>query len=70
VPRRYRQGIRFEWYRDGERAGDVAAREIVGGREQGYRTSSYTSSPKPGAWRVDLLTDASQLIARSHFVVE
>jgi hypothetical protein len=70
VPRRYRQGIRFEWYRDGERAGNVAAREIVGGREQGYRTSSFTSSPKAGAWRVDLLTDASQLIARRRFVVE
>jgi hypothetical protein len=70
VPRRYRQGIRFEWYRDGERAGNVAAREIVGGREQGYRTSSFTSSPKPGSWRVDLLTDASQLIARRRFVVE
>src|SRR5262252_982314 len=70
VPRRYRQGIRFEWYRDGQQVGDVAAREIVGGREQGYRTSSFTSSPKPGSWRVDLLTDASQLIARKTFVVE
>jgi hypothetical protein len=70
VPRRYRQGIRFEWYRDGERAGNVSTREIVGGRELGYRTSSYTSSPKSGSWRVDLLTDASQLIARRRFVVE
>jgi hypothetical protein len=70
VPRHYRQGIRFEWYRDGERVGNVAAREIVGGREQGFRTSSSTGSPKAGAWRVDLLTDASQLIARRHFVVE
>jgi hypothetical protein len=70
VPKRYRQGIRFEWYRDGEPAGEVAAREIVGGREQGYRTSSSISSPKPGSWRVDLLTDASQLIARRRFIVE
>jgi hypothetical protein len=70
VPKHYRQGIRFEWYRDGEREGDVASREIVGGREQGYRTSSFTSSPKPGAWRVDLLTDSGQLIARRRFVVE
>jgi len=70
VPRHYRQGIRFEWYRDGDRVGNVSAREIVGGREQGYRTSSSTGSPKPGSWRVDLLTDASQLIARRHFVVE
>jgi hypothetical protein len=70
VPRHYRQGIRFEWYRDGEREGDVASREIIGGREHGYRTSSFTSSPQSGSWRVDLLTDAGQLIARRHFVVE
>jgi hypothetical protein len=70
VPSRYRQGIRFEWYRDGQQVGNVSAREIVGGREQGYRTSSFTPSPKPGSWRVDLLTDASQLIARKTFVVE
>jgi hypothetical protein len=70
VPRHYRQGIRFEWYRDGERVGNATAREIIGGREQGFRTSSSTTSPKSGAWRVDLLTDASQLIARRHFVVE
>jgi hypothetical protein len=70
VPRHYRQGIRFEWYRDGEKVGSAGSREIVGGREQGFRTSSSTASPKPGAWRVDLLTDGSQLIARRHFVVE
>jgi hypothetical protein len=69
VPKRYRQGIRFEWYRDGEPAGSFG-REVVGGRDQGYRTSSSVSSPKPGSWRVDLLTDASQLIARRRFTVE
>jgi len=70
VPRHYRQGIRFEWYRDGEQMGSTTAREVVGGREGGYRTSSSTNSPKEGAWRVDLLTDSSQLIARRRFVVE
>jgi hypothetical protein len=70
VPRHYRQGIRFEWYRDGQQVAGGASREIVGGREQGFRTSASTSSPKSGSWRVDLLTDASQLIARKSFVVE
>jgi hypothetical protein len=70
VPRRYRQGIRFEWYRDGEQVRSIAGGEVVGGREGGYRTSSSTASPKSGSWRVDLLTDASQLIARQNFVVE
>jgi hypothetical protein len=70
APSNYRQGIRFEWYRDGERAQQVIAKDIVGGRELGFRTSSFISSPKSGSWRVDLLTDASQLIARKRFVVE
>jgi DUF2914 family protein len=70
VPRRYRQGVRFEWYRDSELVDKSHSREIVGGRERGYRTSSFTSSPKSGSWRVDLVTDASQLIARKRFTVE
>ena len=70
APSHYRQGIRFEWYRDGQRAQQVIAKDIVGGRELGFRTSSFMTSPKSGSWRVDLLTDASQLIARKRFVVE
>ena len=70
APSHYRQGIRYEWYRDGERAQQVVAKDIVGGRELGFRTSSFISSPKSGSWRVDLRTDASQLIARKRFVVE
>ena len=71
VPRRYRQGIRFEWYRDGERAGNVGrardrrwdANRVTGRRRLRRR-------PNRASWRVDLLTDASQLIARRRFVVE
>jgi len=70
LPPRYRQGIRFEWYRDGRAAGHVVAREVVGGREQVFRTSSFTSTPQPGSWRVDLVTDAGQLIGRARFTVE
>jgi hypothetical protein len=70
LPPRYRQGIRFAWYRDGRPAGHVMSREIVGGREQGFRTASSTSAPQAGTWHVDLLTDAEQLIARTSFTVE
>ena len=70
APSNYRQGIRFEWYRDGERSQQVIAKDIVGGRALGFRTSSFITSPKSGSWRVDLLTDASQLIARKRFIVE
>jgi hypothetical protein len=70
APRNYRQGLRFAWYRDGEPAGHIVAKDVVGGREQGFRTSSFTTAPQPGSWRVDLLTDASQLIGRTRFTVE
>jgi hypothetical protein len=70
LPPRYRQGLRFEWFRDGRLAGHVVSREAVGGREQGFRTASFTAAPGPGSWRVDLSTDGGQLIARQRFVVE
>jgi hypothetical protein len=70
VPPRYRQGIRFEWTHEGRAAGHMVAREIVGGREEGYRIASSTNAPAAGSWRVDLLTDGSQLIARERFDVE
>lgn len=69
VPARYRQAVRFEWYRDGEPAGRVVETFVVGGRREGFRTWSSRAAPAPGRWRVDLRTDSSQLIAREFFVV-
>ena len=69
VPARYRQAVRFEWYRDGEPAGRVLETFIVGGRREGFRIWSAHTAPAPGRWRVDLRTDSSQLIARESFVV-
>lgn len=69
VPARYRQSVRFEWYRDGEPAGRVIETFVVGGRREGFRTWSSRAAPAPGRWRVDLRTDSSQLIAREFFVV-
>ncbi|MEK7436101.1 MAG: DUF2914 domain-containing protein [Pseudomonadota bacterium] len=70
APARYRQAIRFEWYRDGEPAGRVLETFVVGGRREGFRTWSSLAAPAPGRWRVDLRTDSSQLVARESFVVQ
>ena len=69
VPERYRQAVRFEWYRDGEPAGRVVETFVVGGRREGFRTWSSRTAPAPGRWRVDLRTDSSQLVARESFIV-
>ena len=69
VPARYRQAVRFEWYRDGEPAGRVIETFVVGGRREGFRTWASRAAPVPGRWHVDLRTDSSQLIARESFVV-
>jgi len=42
---------------------------VVGGRKEGFRTWSYLSAPPPGNWRVDVLTDAGQLICRKSMAV-
>ena len=69
VPARYRQAVRFEWYRDGEPAGRVVETFVVGGRREGFRTWASRPAPAPGRWWVDLRTDSSQLIARESFAV-
>lgn len=42
---------------------------ISGGREGGYRAYSIKSKPKPGNWRVDILTEDGRLVGRIRFVV-
>jgi hypothetical protein len=42
---------------------------ISGGREGGYRAYSIKSQPKPGNWRVDILTEDGRLVGRFRFVV-
>jgi hypothetical protein len=69
VPAGYRQGVRFDWYRDGKPAGRATEVLVVGGRPDGFRTWSLRTAPAPGHWEVDLRTDSSQLIARERFVV-
>ena len=70
VPRRYRQGVRFEWYRDGEPAEQRRRTRDRRGPRAGLPDVVVHVVTKSGSWRVDLVTDASQLIARKRFIVE
>jgi hypothetical protein len=69
LPAIYHQGIRFQWFHEGAAAAPPIATNVVGGRKDGYRTWSYLRAPPPGRWRVDLLTDAGQLICRASVTV-
>lgn len=69
APKRYAESIRFEWFRDGLLISSGFETVIVGGRKEGFRTWGYVSSPRAGAWRVDLVASSGQLLARRRFVV-
>ena len=69
LPVIYRQGINFQWYHQRRAAGGPIPSSVVGGRKEGFRTWSYLSAPAPGDWRVDVLTDAGQLICRQSVAV-
>lgn len=71
LPRRDRQPIAFQWYRDGQPIGPPTRATVEGGRKHGYRTATSRLAPAPGTWRVNLVTgQSSQLIGRSTFVVD
>jgi len=45
-------------------------RPIAGGRDDGYRFSTYKTAPRPGQWRVNILSDDGRAIGRMRFGVE
>jgi hypothetical protein len=47
----------------------VVSFAISGGRDGGYRVYSTKSNLKPGAWRVDIMSDDGLLIGRCNFTV-
>ncbi len=69
LPAVYRQGINFQWFWNGHAAGKPVPSSVVGGRKEGYRTWSYLTAPPAGEWRVDVVTDAGQLICRESTTV-
>jgi hypothetical protein len=69
LPAVYRQGINFQWFFNGRAAGRPVPSSVVGGRKEGYRTWSYLTAPPAGEWRVDVLSDAGQLICRESMAI-
>lgn len=71
LPKRDRQQVTFQWYHEGVPIGSPLHVTVVGGRKEGFRTSTNVAMPAIGSWRVDLLTDrSSQLIGRTTFEVD
>jgi hypothetical protein len=71
LPKRDRQRVTFQWYHEGVAVGAPVHVTVVGGRKEGFRTSTNVAMPAIGSWRVDLLTDrSSQLIGRTSFEVD
>jgi hypothetical protein len=69
APEHFRQQIGFQWYVNGKKRGRPIPSSITGGRKQGFRTWTYKSRPHRGRYRVDLVTDEGQLVARVRFHV-
>lgn len=69
-PLRFSEHVYFRWIHDGQTLPRQVETSILGGRNAGFRTFAFTSNPKSGAWQVELVTDAGQLIARTEFSVE
>jgi hypothetical protein len=62
----------WQWLDD---AGDWATQQrvpvvIAGGREDGFRFYTFKTAPKPGQWRVNILSDDGRTIGRLRFAVE
>jgi hypothetical protein len=71
LPKRARQQVAFRWYHEGVAVGAPVHVMVVGGRKEGFRTSTNIATPAIGSWRVDLLTDkSSQLIGWTTFEVD
>ena len=63
---------RWQWYDPSMRQWKTIALinfPINGGRDGGYRGYSTISSTRPGAWRVDVVTQYGELIGRIDFTV-
>lgn len=64
---------RWEWFDPATRKWVFQSKlsfPIKGGRENGYRAYSIKSKPKPGQWRVEVMTADGRPLGRMRFVVE
>lgn len=74
APTRLRKTIYHRWrvYDDAQRAWvstDRIGYDVEGGRYRGYRGYTFKRNVRPGAWRVDVETEAGRIIGRIRFDV-
>ncbi len=73
APARFEDRVTFRWYYDDPQKGwterSAFRTGITGGREQGFRTMAYTTSPSPGDWYVTVETEDGREIGRMSFSV-
>lgn len=74
APTEMRTAVYHRWQRYDERQGswqdaDRIGYTVTGGRQGGYRGYTYKQSVAPGRWRVDVETEAGQLLGRLRFAV-
>jgi hypothetical protein len=74
APRGLRTPIQHEWqWQDGQGSWVTQQRlrvPIAGGRDDGFRFYTTKTSPRPGQWRVNILSDDGRAIGRVRFAVE
>ena len=74
APRGLHTRIVHEWqWQDGQGGWVTQQRipvAIAGGRDDGFRFSTNKTAPKPGQWRVNILSDDGRAIGRMRFAVE
>jgi hypothetical protein len=74
APPRLRTPIVHEWqWQDGQGAWVTQQQvrvRIAGGRDDGFRFYTTKTAPRPGQWRVNILSDDGRAIGRVRFAVE
>jgi hypothetical protein len=74
APTRFHHQVVIRWEEKDARTGKFVTRgrvavPITGGRDQGFRTYSVLSDPRPGLWRAGVETEDGRLVGRLRFRV-
>jgi hypothetical protein len=74
APRGLRTRIIHDWQWEDAKGAWVSQQRvpvaIAGGREDGFRFYTFKTAPRPGQWRVNILSDDGRAIGRLRFAVE
>lgn len=72
APTRFADAVEVRWhYKEGKGFSTKGTRlSVLGGRDGGFRTFAYLPDPKPGRWKVEVLTVDGRTIGEIGFTVE